>query len=286
MSSRGMSPPTVTASPLRRPAAHGRRPLAAVAGYYALACAITWTLAVPATWAFLHGEQPSPLAFAGAGLSAFGPLIAAVVFGLRQGNVRDVFRMRTSSRWPWWALLALLATLALRVVAAAIASVFGFELSQWIYPPVAATAVAALIVFPLGEEFGWRGFAYPRLREQFGVVNASLILGVMWSLWHLGYMVNTGTGELAWVQQVESLVSLPLYSVVMSYFFERARGSVAVAIGCHAAAHLNHVELAPLSEVGFHLTHLGVVAMAAFLAARVLNRVPREPRIEQSADSS
>jgi hypothetical protein len=101
----------------------------------------------------------------------------------------------------------------------------------------------------------------------------------MWSLWHLAYMVDTRTGEVAWIQQLESLVSLPMYSVILSWFFERARGSVAVAIGFHAAAHLNHIELAPLSEVGFRLTHLGVVAVAALLAARALSR----PAAERSA---
>jgi len=248
------------------------RPLANVWFFYALACLLTWALALPATLAFLEGRAPSGLAVAGAGLSALGPLMAAVIASIRDRSTREVFRVRTAAPWLRLTLVALCIPLLLRAAAAAVTAAFGWELQQWFYPPAAATQLAALFVFPLGEEFGWRGFAYPRLREHFGVVRASLIVGVMWSLWHLGYMVDMRTGEVAWVQQLESLVSLPLYSVVLSWCFERARGSVAVAIGFHAAAHLNHIELAPLSETGFHLVHLVIVGGAALLAGRALMR--------------
>jgi membrane protease YdiL (CAAX protease family) len=231
---------------------------------------VTWGLALPATLSFLQKQAPSPLQIAGAGLSAFGPLLAATLLSMRDGSLGEVFRIRTESRWLLWALLALLTPLLLRVLSAAITAAFGFELSRWGSPPALATQVAALIVFPLGEEFGWRGFAYPRLREHFGALRSSLIVGVMWSLWHLGYMVNMSTGELGWVGQLESLIALPLYSIILTWFFERARGSVLVALAFHAAAHLNHIELAPHSEVAFHLIHLGVVAVAAFFAARHL----------------
>lgn len=253
------------------------RPLAAVSQYYLLACAFTWTLALPATLAFARRDAPSSLEVACAGLSAFGPLVAATLLSLRDGSTKAVFaRFRTSPAWLTWALLALMTPLALRLLAAVLSDVLGFQLSRLWYPPEVPTRVAALFVFPLAEEFGWRGFAYPRLREHFGLVKGSLILGLMWSLWHLGYMVDPATGEVDWIRQLESVISLPLYSVIMTWFFERSRGSIAVAIGFHAAAHLNHVELAPLSEVGFRLMHLGVVALAAgFVALKLRNPASR-----------
>lgn len=247
--------------------------------YFGLACAVTWVSALPATLSFLSGETPSPVATAGAGLSAFGPLLAALVLSLREGTAGRTFRIRTESRWLLWALAALTAPLLLRALTSALTAMFGFELSQWFYFPAAATQWAALVVFPLGEEFGWRGYAFPRLRERFGLVRGSLVVGTMWSLWHLGYMVDMKTGDVDWIRQLHSLISLPLYSVILTWFMERARGSVAVAITFHAAAHLNHIELAPLHEVGFHWVHLVVVLGAAWVAGRALLREEGKARV-------
>ena len=42
-----------------------------------------------------------------------------------------------------------------------------------------------LFVLVVGEELGWRGYALPRLLEKRSPLIASLILGVLWGLWHL-----------------------------------------------------------------------------------------------------
>jgi membrane protease YdiL (CAAX protease family) len=44
--------------------------------------------------------------------------------------------------------------------------------------------LATAILF-VGEELGWRGYALPKLLEQRTPITASLILGVLWALWHL-----------------------------------------------------------------------------------------------------
>ena len=65
---------------------------------------------------------------------------------------------------------------------------------------------------PLGEEFGWHGYALPALQTRHGWRVSSLLLGAVWGLWHLplffvagtvqdrllGLLVLLASGLLAW----------------------------------------------------------------------------------------
>jgi uncharacterized protein len=57
---------------------------------------------------------------------------------------------------------------------------------------------------PIGEEIGWRGFALPRLQEQFGPVWASVLVGLIWT----GFMLP-GLGLV----QMWSVAGIVLYAV-------------------------------------------------------------------------
>ena len=61
--------------------------------------------------------------------------------------------------------------------------------------PMAAANVALILLLggPTGEEFGWRGYAWPALRAWHGWRASSLILGAVWGLWHLPLFFIAGT---------------------------------------------------------------------------------------------
>jgi membrane protease YdiL (CAAX protease family) len=239
-----------------------------LAAFFALACGVTWALAAPAAGAWTRHETPSPLAVGCAGLSAFGPLLAALAVAGRRRELGVVFgRWRTS---PLWIAFAFLAPLGLRVVATALFVALGGRPAAWFYPPDTPEALAALVVFPLGEEIGWRGFAQPRAAARFGVVRGSLLVGAVWGLWHLVYSVTPAAAGFDGFAFALGMVELPLYALVLAWFFERGGRSLAVAIAFHAAAHVDHLERASRAALGLHALHVAVVAVAAVAAGRSL----------------
>jgi len=238
--------------------------------YAALACGLTWALALPTALAWRHHAAPSPAAIASEGLSAFGPLLAVLAVAGPRHELRAVFgRWRTN---PMWLVLALVASPAVHLAARALDVALGGRLGAWVAPPVTSEQLAALVVFPLGEEFGWRGFAYPRIVERLGVVRGALLLGVVWGLWHLVYGITPEAGAFDAVEFGVGMIELPLYSVVIAWVFERSNRSMGVALAFHAGAHLDHLERAPGTDLRLHALHLAVLAAVALVAARSLAR--------------
>src|SRR5690606_25377036 len=56
--------------------------------------------------------------------------------------------------------------------------------------------VVGIILGPLWEEPGWRGFALPRLQRQYGPLAGTVTLGLLWSLWHLPAFLGGWLGPL------------------------------------------------------------------------------------------
>jgi membrane protease YdiL (CAAX protease family) len=240
--------------------------------FFALACGITWALAVPAVLAWMRHTDPPAWAMPLVALSAFGPTIAAVVVAARHGEVRSVFRpWRTH---PIWIVVALLTPMALQVVARLIDFALGGQPSAWVQLPSAPEHVAALVIFSVGEEFGWRGYAQPRLVARHGPIVGPLLVGTVWALWHLMYTISPDTGQFDTLGSLMMLM-LPPYSILYAWLLHRSGGSLAVAIALHAGGHLDNINHTPPDEIRLRVLTLLVVAVAAFFAARSLLRAAR-----------
>lgn len=237
-------------------------------GFFLLSWGVTWVLALPTALAWMQRAMPPPYAIACAGLSAFGPLFAALYVSRRSGETARIFTPFRAN--PVYVLLALGAPFAIHLVATGLYAAFGGHPSAWLHPPSAPEQLAALVVFPLGEEFGWRGFAYPRLVERHGLVKGSLLLGLGWGFWHLAYSITPQAASFDGFMFALDMIELPLYSLLIAWVFERANRGMAVAIAFHAGGHLDHLELAPRTEIGLHAANVLVLAVLAFFAARSL----------------
>lgn len=119
-------------------------------------------------------------------------------------------------------------------------------------PPVALRTtqllpqVIVILLISLGEEFGWRGFALPRLQARFSALNASLVLGVVWGFWHFpGFLI--GTGVPLDLPFGVFLLWTVLASILMTWVYNNTGGSILSAILFHSAANatFNYLPLLP-----------------------------------------
>ena len=95
-----------------------------------------------------------------------------------------------------------------------------------------------LVVLVLGEELGWRGYALPKLLERFSPLVASLILGVLWGLWHLPTFYIAGTPQFG-QPIIAFLIMTTAYSILLSWVFLHTRGSVLIATLFHGAINVS-----------------------------------------------
>jgi len=256
--------PGMPSPPIRDPNSAG------LLTYAALACVTTWLLALPAARAWANHLSPPPYAVACAGLSAFGPLMAALIVGARCRALGQIF-----GAWrvnPLWIAAALGGPLLVHTLARLAFMALGGHPARWLDPPATAEAAAALVVFPLGEEFGWRGFAHPRMTARFGPVRGPLLLGGLWGLWHLAFAVTPAAAGFDGVAFATVMLELPLYSLIIAWLFERSGRSMAVALAFHAGAHLDHLEPVQRAQPGLFAVHLVVAAVLAGGAAWSLAR--------------
>ncbi len=111
---------------------------------------------------------------------------------------------------------------------------------------VLSSSVAGFFLAPVlnfvtcfGEEWGWRGYLLPKLKELTGLKPAILISGVIWGLWHLPLTImghNYGLGYRGY--PVTGILAMCCFCTVIgilfSYLFIRT-GSVLPSVFAHGA---------------------------------------------------
>ena len=220
---------------------------------------------LPFSWPIPFTVSAVVAPYAGPTLAAF---IMAGVTGGRAGIVRLLCRIvlwRVGLRWYLFTFVSfpVILTLGAIVVPGNLASFEPMEplpllssfLLFFIYP-------ALIIGGPLGEEPGWRGFALPRLQRRHGPLLGSLILGVLWTFWHVApvWLASWyGAGMLNIYNLILYLLFITSWTIVMTWVYNNTKGSVFMAILGHASvdAFPNGI-LWPLLPASLVVTDYGV----------------------------
>lgn len=265
--------------------------------FFVLAFALAWMMELPVVLSetgtgLLPYTLPKPVvAILIAGATYAGPTVAAFTMtGVTEGRagigrlLRRYVQWRVGIQWYVFVLLGIpvIVLLGAIVVPGALES-----FQPVILPLLLAYPLAFLLTFllggPLGEEPGWRGFALPRLQGRFGPLVGSTILGVLWALWHFPLFWSGVWTPLTIPNMVMFVVMITALTIIMSWVFNHANGSLLITMLMHASFNTfaNKVEAplfpAPiLNEYGLLPVLIGFTATALVLIVVTRGRLGYE----------
>lgn len=200
------------------------------------------------------------IAFAILGL--FGPTIASLIMIFRSGNaaLKADFKdrlLRLRRIVPRFLFLAIVLPPLVVCTAIAISLLFGQSADQ--YALTADTSdigkllvmiVLTMVLAPIFEEMGWRGYGVDSLRANLSPLKTSLAFGAFWGLWHLPLFWIPGTYHHGLAQMetpiyaVNFFVSVMAAAIVVNWLFYRNNRSILAAAVAHSAGNAGGVLIA------------------------------------------
>ncbi len=180
--------------------------------------------------------------FAAGGIIPQGPFLAALlVLGLTRGRagIRELFRRMTSWQGGWiWLLIAPGLVLLYLLPAFGLNLALGGTVSDTEH--IGSLGPTILMLILLGgwwEEPGWTGFALPLLQDRrsgrpFGLLQASLIVGLIRAGWHLPLVIS---GAIPWF---DALLFSIAFQFLITWLFNRTGGSVLIPMLFHLTSNV------------------------------------------------
>ena len=245
----------MTTAPAQPASAHqgllARHPLVS---FFVMAYAFSWLVWTP--WVLGEdgaGLLPIKLSDATSGLLnaaaiLAGPTLAAFIMAAATEGRAGVRRLlgqyvlwRVGIQWYLFALIGvpLIMLLGTVVVSGDLPNLGALGGPSYVLSYLAFFVLVFIFGGPLLEEPGWRGFALPRLERLHGPLVGTLILGVLWALWHLpeflvpSWAASSGGGGILGI--TEFVVITITFAIIITWVFNNTYASLLLAMLVHAS---------------------------------------------------
>jgi len=190
-------------------------------------------------------------------IGAHGPLVASLWLTYKVVGLPGIKKLLLSGfklrmKLAWWITI-----LAFPILLAGVA--FWITKATSNFQPDATLLGQPLLIIPnllfmfflfgsFQEEFGWRGFALPRLLTMQTPFTASLILGMIWGFWHLPLFYIAGLSQSYMHFGLFLLLTLA-FSVIFTRIYIRTDYNLFSALLLHAALNTSLNIFPPIEQV-------------------------------------
>lgn len=221
--------------------------------FYSLSTAIPWTFWFAA--AYLSHITPTnqflaaAVSFLGI-VGLFAPALIAFRMIWSDPDLRNDLRRRIfalEAIRPIYLFLTCFLMLGSILLAQAISLLFGHSADQFDFSGKTSFSAGIfpgwflLFLAPLIEELAWHSYGTDCLRRRMSLVNASLLFGVFWALWHmpLSFINNyyhSNVAETGLLYSLNFALSLIPFVILMNWLYYKTRRNILVAIVFHITA--------------------------------------------------
>jgi membrane protease YdiL (CAAX protease family) len=228
-----------------------------------LVCAfgLSWLAFLPLILDITHPESTAGAVFLPL-LGIGAPTLTAFVLVARKSGWEGIGRLwRAGVRWRtgarWYAIVLILPGLAFGTSWLVTRASSG-DTSQ--LNPLMPAIVASLLAGVL-EEYGWSGFAFPRLQARFGFLRAGIVMGFVVAFWHLPLFFTPGQPQSDF-SFLPFLLTLIAVRILFGWVYNGSGGSVLLTVLLHASGS-EVLPLAPPSLDAAWLAEFLVFGLAA-----------------------
>ena len=218
--------------------------------YFILALGWSWLFWIPLVLTGMDISVTPGIVLLAMGV--LGPAVSAIFLTCLTGDKQErrdywsrlISFKRIGPRWyaiiiliaPVYSVLAILTGLVIEGNIPAFDTAVGYVTHPLTIMPF---AIMRLVYGPLPEELGWRGYALDRLQRKWNALVSSLVLGVIWAVWHTPMFFIRGSlmsevfplwSTKFWVAMGPGILA---GAVVMTWIYNNTQRSTLAAILFH-----------------------------------------------------
>jgi membrane protease YdiL (CAAX protease family) len=213
---------------------------------------LTFSLSIPFWLMGSIAEQKLPLPFnlpVGA-LVLVCPMIAALILvymenrsnGVKQ-LLKRAFDFKRIKRKIWYVPIFFMMP-GIIVLEYGLMKLMGISVPNFQFPVLMLPVFFVLFfIGAIGEEIGWTGYATDPLQDRWNALEAGLILGTVWAIWHMTPYIQTHNTPIWVVGQSASTV---LLRVLIVWIYNNTGKSLFAAIAFHASVNVSELVLFPI----------------------------------------
>ncbi|MGE7674557.1 CPBP family glutamic-type intramembrane protease [Lysinibacillus sp. NPDC094403] len=219
--------------------------------FFVMAYLFSWIVLTPfilSQWNIIPKTKIFDVFFA---LNAFvGPMLAAYIMirtlegkGEWKVFIKGIWKLKVGLKWYLFALIVIPTVIYLGFVIlnGGIPTFKGLTTQFYATYPI-YLVVVFFFGGPFPEEIGWRGFALPRMQSKFGSLKATLLLGILWALWHLPHFLTAaqrggpGSNISLFFYNFSIFIVLCLaVSIILTWVFNSKQGNLFIVMLVHAS---------------------------------------------------